>query len=149
MKLCRNLLVQKLTSSSIMPQFLSKTEKKLKLFIKFIFNQEKRKLAALNYIFCRDKRVRQINKEYLGHDYFTDIITFEFSEPGQPVISDVYISVDRVKENTVSHETSLNEEVHRVMFHGALHLCGYADKTAAEKKRMRKREDFYLSKFTS
>ena len=126
-----------------------KNRKKLKLFIKFIFNQEKRKLAALNYIFCRDKRVRQINKEYLGHDYFTDIITFEFSEPGQPVISDVYISVDRVKENTVSHETSLNEEVHRVMFHGALHLCGYADKTAAEKKRMRKREDFYLSKFTS
>ena len=126
-----------------------KNRKKLKLFIKFIFNQEKRKLAALNYIFSRDKRVRQINKEYLGHDYFTDIITFEFSEPGQPVISDVYISVDRVKENTVSHETSLNEEVHRVMFHGALHLCGYADKTAAEKKRMRKREDFYLSKFTS
>ena len=120
----------------------------LKRFIQGIFKNEKRKLAHVNYIFCTDKRLRLINKQFLGHDYFTDIITFELSESNQPVIAEIYVSVDRVRENAVSHGTNLRSELNRVIFHGALHLCGYNDKTPGQKKRMRIREDFYLSKYS-
>ena len=124
-----------------------RNRKRLKLFVEFLFKQEKRRLHTINYIFCRDKRVLKINLEYLGHDYYTDIITFDFSEPDEPVVADVYISVDRVKENAVSHGTSIKEELTRVVFHGALHLCGYFDKTASQRKRIRERENYYLAKY--
>src|SRR5262245_54377015 len=101
---------------------------KLKTFIAGIFKKEKRRLAYLNYIFCTDKQLLEINRQYLKHDFYTDIITFELSEKDQPVQGEVYISIDRVKDNALNLDERVNKELHRVIFHGALHLCGYSDK---------------------
>ena len=124
-----------------------RNRKKLKQFLKSVFKLERVKLESINYIFSTDKAVHSINKEFLKHDFYTDIITFSLSENGQPVVADIYISVDRVKENAFREKETVQKELHRVVFHGALHLCGYRDKTRAEIKRMRKREDYYLSKY--
>lgn len=121
----------------------------LKKFIQSIFKSEGYPLASLNYIFCPDQRLLEINQQYLGHDYYTDIITFELSGPGQPVEGEIYISGDRVRDNAKGNQESLTKELHRVIFHGALHLCGYRDKTAGDKKRMREREDYYLDRYFS
>lgn len=121
----------------------------LKSFIQNIFKKEKTKLSGLNYIFCTDDRLLEINRQYLQHDYYTDIITFELSVPGAPVEGEIYLSVDRVKDNALTHETSFNRELHRVIFHGVLHLCGYKDKTTAQEKLMREKENFYLDRYFS
>jgi len=108
---------------------------------------EKKKIDTLNYIFCSDIYLKKINKQYLDHNYFTDIVTFPTSEPGTPIISgDIFISIDRVKENAYQYQVKFSEELHRVMAHGLLHLCGYGDKTDAEKLKMRKAEDKCLSR---
>ena len=119
----------------------------LKKFIEKIFRSENRRLTALNYIFCPDSEILRINKEFLKHDYYTDIITFEFSGKGAPIEGEIYISIERVKENAKTIGDTLTKELHRVIFHGALHLCGYKDKTQKEIKRIRKREDFYLDNY--
>jgi len=124
-----------------------KNRKALKSFIEFIFKCEKSSLRSINYIFCTDKKLREINKQYLNHDYFTDIITFNLSEPGKPIISEVYVSIDRIKENAKNIGISYKSELHRVLFHGVLHLCGYSDKRQTDKLIMRSREDFYLLKY--
>ena len=116
----------------------------LKLFIEQIFKQEKKELGYLNCIFCSDKRLLEINRQFLQHDYYTDIITFELSTSGL-VQAEIYISVDRVKDNARKLGTSFKSELHRVMFHGVLHLCGYGDKSNAERTEMRKREEFWLN----
>lgn len=116
----------------------------LKSFIPSIFKKEKLQLAELQYIFCSDDYLLGINKQYLNHDYYTDIITFDLSERGQPINAEIYISVDRVRDNARSFGTSLRKELHRVIFHGALHLCGYRDKNQQEEQLMRKMEDQYL-----
>jgi probable rRNA maturation factor len=124
---------------------LTLTERtRLKSFIQGIFKKEKRKLGSLNYIFCTDKRVLEINRQFLEHDYYTDIITFELSPPGFPVEAEIYISVDRVKDNARQIGTPYYMELHRVIFHGVLHLCGYKDKIPAQEKLMREKEDYYL-----
>lgn len=108
---------------------------------------EKKKIHSLNYIFCSDSYLRKLNKQFLDHDYFTDIITFPTSIPGEKSISgDIFISIDRVRDNAKTFGVRINEELHRVMVHGLLHLCGYGDKTESEKKLMRKKEDFYLGR---
>ena len=119
----------------------------LKRFIVSIFKEEKRKLESVNYVFSNDKSVQQINRTYLDHSYSTDVITFELSEIEQAVIGEVYISVERVRENSSNYRTSFNNELHRVMFHGALHLCGYGDKSPSEIVEMRKKEMYYLTKY--
>jgi probable rRNA maturation factor len=119
----------------------------LKSFIVSIFKKEKKKLGSITYIFSTDKAVLKINRSYLKHNYLTDIITFPLSEPGKPIVADIYISVERVLENSMCLNTSLTEELHRVIFHGALHLCGYSDKTKSEKIQMRSKENFYLSRY--
>jgi probable rRNA maturation factor len=124
-----------------------KDRNELKLFIKEIFKKEKKKLSGLNYIFCSDKRLLEINRQFLQHDYYTDIITFELSPAGLPVEGEIYISVDRVKDNASQHETTFTRELHRVIFHGVLHLCGYKDKTAVQEKLMREKEDYYLKRY--
>jgi probable rRNA maturation factor len=116
----------------------------LKLFIEKLFKREKKQLDELHYIFCSDNYLLDINRQYLKHDFYTDIITFDLSEPGHPINAEIYISVDRVRENAGKFINSLRKELHRVMFHGALHLCGYRDKTRAEELTMRKMEDKYL-----
>lgn len=119
----------------------------LKKFIEEIFKKEGRGLESLNYVFCSDKRLLEINKQYLRHDFYTDIITFELSAPKQPVQGEIYISVDRVKENAQKLGQPIAKELKRVIFHGALHLCGYKDKSAREEAVMREREDFYLNQY--
>jgi len=120
---------------------------RLKSFIGKIFRMEGKALDGLNYVFCSDMELLKINREFLKHDNFTDIISFDFSDPGDAVRGEIYISVDRVRENAQKLGISLKSELHRVIFHGALHLCGYRDKTKAEKAEMRRVEDLYLSKY--
>jgi probable rRNA maturation factor len=120
---------------------------RLKTFIESIFRKEKTALAAINYIFCSDEYLAQINRDFLQHDYYTDIITFGLSEPGQPVEAEVYISLDRVKDNAANLQQSFQRELSRVIFHGALHLCGFKDKKKSEITIMREKEDQYLRLF--
>ena len=116
----------------------------LKIFISRIFKLEKHKLQDLTYIFCSDDYLLQINKDSLKHDYYTDIITFDLSETPDAISGEIYISIDRVRDNAQQLSVTITEEFHRVIFHGALHLCGYKDKTAKRAKEMRAAEDKYL-----
>lgn len=120
---------------------------RLKKFIASIFRMEKKPLVRLNYIFCNDRQLLKINQQYLGHDFYTDIISFGLTEGTEPVEGEIYISIDRVRENAANLQIAFREELLRVIFHGALHLCGYRDKTRQEIKRMRNAEDLYLSKY--
>jgi rRNA maturation RNase YbeY len=120
---------------------------KLKAFIASVFKRERRPLASITYVFCSDDFLLQLNRDFLQHDYYTDIITFCLSDPGQPVEAEVYISIDRVKENAKSVGTTYQNEMLRVLFHGALHLCGYKDKKKSEITLMRQKEDQYLLLF--
>ena len=115
----------------------------LKKFLTALFNKERKGLRSLDYIFCSDAFLLNINREYLQHDYYTDIITFELSSD-KNTEGEVYISIDRVKENASLYSSSLSDELRRVIFHGALHLCGYKDKTSWEKEEMRSMEQYYL-----
>ena len=117
---------------------------KLKKYIQLIFKKEGKQLESINYIFCSDKALLEINRQYLNHDFFTDIITFDLSESNK-VRAEIYISVDRVKENALDLGVSIKSELHRVIFHGVLHLCGYKDKNSLEKEKMRAKEEFYLT----
>ncbi len=120
--------------------------RKTATWIKDSIQREKRVTGEINYIFCTDLILQSINQTYLNHDDFTDIITFDYSEKNSQVISgDVYISIDRVKENSSKFNKSFDEELHRVMIHGILHLLGYMDKKTADKAQMRKKEEAYLS----
>ncbi len=121
---------------------------RLKEFIRGIFKSYRRKVNSLDIIFCSDKYVLGINREYLKHDYFTDIITFNLSDPGAPISGEIYISVDRVKENARTVGVSFTNELRRVIFHGVLHLCGLDDSTPAQKERMRKQENKHLQAYT-
>jgi rRNA maturation RNase YbeY len=91
----------------------------------------------------------EINKTYLSHNYHTDIITFDLSENTQDIQAEIYISIDRVRDNAKTLKTTVKEELHRVIFHGVLHLCGYKDKTKSSQAEMRKAEDYYLQKYSA
>ena len=119
----------------------------LKAFIEKAIKKEGLHIETLQYIFCSDKYILGINKSYLQHDYYTDIISFDLSETRGKLIGEVYISIDRVKDNTKTHKTSLKEELLRVIFHGALHFCGYKDKKPADIKKMRAQEDKWLKSY--
>lgn len=119
----------------------------LKRFIEHLFKKEKQKLESLRYIFCTDPYLLGINRQYLNHDFYTDIITFNLADEDEPVNGEIYISVDRVKENAIQFKTSFKNELHRVIFHGALHLCEYKDKTRNQSKIMREMEEKYLKNY--
>lgn len=121
---------------------------KLKFFIESVFRTYDLKLESLNYIFTSDKRLLDINKQFLNHDYYTDIITFDLSDSNKTV-AEVYISIDRVKENAKKTGVSFRQELYRVIFHGVLHLCGYNDKTKKEIKRIREAEDYLIQEYRS
>src|SRR5688500_8634876 len=125
--------------------FKLSSQRKTKTWITEVVKREKKALSALSYIFCSDQYLLSINKEYLNHKTLTDIITFDNSEGGGQIEGDIFISVERVKENARKFERPFVEELRRVMIHGVLHLLGYSDKTAAQKSRMRGKEDAYLS----
>ena len=119
----------------------------LKAFIEKALKKEGMTIESLQYIFCSDKFLLDINKSYLKHDYYTDIISFDLSEIKGKLIGEVYISIDRVKDNAKTHKTILNEELLRVIFHGALHFCGYKDKKPADAKEMRAQENKWLKSY--
>ena len=101
------------------------------------------KTGEISIIFCSDDYLLDINKKYLNHDYFTDIITFNYNE-NNTIIGDLFISIDRVKENAKELKVDFNNELYRVIIHGVLHLCGYNDKTQDQQKEIRTKEDEYL-----
>jgi len=105
---------------------------------------EGKNLSEVSYIFCSDEYLLEMNRQYLNHDYYTDVITFDYCE-ADDVSADVFISVDRVSENAQNIGVSATDELHRVMVHGLLHLLGYHDKESADKEQMTAKEDFYLS----
>jgi probable rRNA maturation factor len=114
-------------------------------WIENILDQAKQVSKSVNYIFCSDDYLLKINKDYLNHDTLTDIITFDNSEEEGKIEADIFISIDRVKENAHSLDKKFDEELHRVIIHGLLHLAGYNDKTEDDKAEMRKKEDACLS----
>jgi rRNA maturation RNase YbeY len=112
-----------------------------------LFGKERQALTSMDYVFCSDKALLDINKMHLQHDYYTDIITFNLAAPGQPVEGEIYISIDRVRDNAQDFDQSFRRELHRVIFHGALHLCGYKDKKPKDVRLMREMEDRYLKAY--
>ena len=100
--------------------------------------------GSIEVIFTSDKKVYEINNEFLGHDYYTDIITFNYNT-GKTINGEIYISADRVKKNAGTYKSVMKEEIRRVIFHGVLHLCGYDDRTKEQQRRMREMEDLYLA----
>lgn len=123
--------------------------RRLKLYIVSLFELHRKRLDSLSYVFCNDKFLLDINRKFLNHDFYTDIITFDMSESKSLLKGEIYISVDRVQENARHLEVSVKEELHRVIFHGALHLCGFKDKSRADKVKMKLEEDRNLLKYLS
>lgn len=121
--------------------FTLKHRTRLKAFLLDLFQREGKEADSINYIFCDDEYLLQINREYLDHDTYTDIVTFELSEKEEGLLSDIYISVERVRANAATFGTSFTRELHRVIFHGALHLSGYKDKKKEDAQRMRAKEE--------
>ncbi|MFD2863497.1 rRNA maturation RNase YbeY [Mucilaginibacter antarcticus] len=123
-----------------------KDKLKVKRWISETIMAEGYKLNELSYIFCSDAYLLRINQQYLNHDTFTDIVTFDNSEEEMIITGDIFISVPRTQENAEKFKVSTIDELHRVLIHGALHLLGYKDKRPADKKKMTEKEDYYLAK---
>jgi rRNA maturation RNase YbeY len=126
--------------------FSLKNKGLVKKWIKQTIIDESHKLRELNFIFCSDQYLLSINQQFLNHDTYTDIITFDNSDKEGLIIGDIFISVDRVQENAESFKTKMEDELQRVMIHGTLHLLGYPDKGKEAKAIMTQKEDFYLSR---
>jgi probable rRNA maturation factor len=126
-------------------EYILKNKLQLKRWIKDTIKAEGYRLNELNYILCSDAYLLQINQQYLNHDTYTDIVTFDNSEKPGTITGDIFISVDRTQENAQTFKVSAETELHRVMIHGALHLLGYLDKKPADKKLMTEKENQYLS----
>ena len=127
-----------------------KQRRLLKKFIIQLFVKEKKPLQSIYIIFCSDEYLLQINKQHLQHDFYTDIITFDLSESlANPIIGELYISVDRVRDNAALRDEKFSSELLRVIFHGLLHLCGFKDKKAKDIKTMRQKEDEYLNLYNN
>ena len=120
---------------------------RLKAFINKQCLKEGVQIETLQYVFCSDKFLLDINKQYLNHNFYTDIISFDLSDQKGQLIGDVYISIDRVKENAKTVGNLYTHELLRVIFHGALHFCGYKDKKPADQKTMRSMEDKWLKAY--
>lgn len=119
-------------------------DENLKNWIENIIISEEKKLGEINYIFCDDEYLLKINQDFLDHDYYTDIITFD-QVRGKTISGEIFVSLQRIKDNASLISKNYEEEKKRVIAHGILHLCGYKDKTEEEQKTMRAKEDFYLS----
>jgi rRNA maturation RNase YbeY len=108
--------------------------------------QEGKKAGKINYIFKSDEGLLKVNQDFLKHDYYTDVITFDYVK-GKTISGDIFVSLPRISDNAKSHQKDFNSELHRVLAHGLLHLCGYKDKTSEDQTEMRNKEDFYLNLF--
>ncbi|UZD21556.1 rRNA maturation RNase YbeY [Algoriphagus halophytocola] len=127
--------------------FILTKKNKRKSWLKEIANSEGFSISELNFIFCSDHYLHEINLEYLNHDTYTDIITFDNSEKEKVIEGDIFISVERVKENSEDLGTELEKELNRVISHGLFHLLGFKDKTDQEAKLMRQKENFAIELF--
>ncbi|MEO1253598.1 MAG: rRNA maturation RNase YbeY [Bacteroidota bacterium] len=114
-------------------------------WIQSIVEEHSFQIKELNYIFCSDDYLLKVNQDHLNHDYFTDIITFDNSDETSTIESDIFISIDRIRENAQEHNVSFQHELHRVMAHGVLHLLGFNDKTEEDQRTMREKENACLS----
>ncbi|KIC61805.1 rRNA maturation RNase YbeY [Chryseobacterium taiwanense] len=115
-------------------------------WLKDIILSEEKKLGEINYIFCDDEYLLKVNQDYLQHDYYTDIITFDYVK-GKTISGEIFVSLQRISDNASTLSKDYEEELRRVLAHGILHLCGYKDKTEEEEKEMRRKEDHYLAKY--
>ncbi|MCW3167808.1 rRNA maturation RNase YbeY [Chryseobacterium sp. 09-1422] len=111
-----------------------------------IILSEEKKLGDINYIFCDDEYLLKINQDYLQHDYYTDIITFD-SVKGKTISGEIFVSLQRISDNAFTLSKNYEEELRRVLAHGILHLCGYKDKSEEQEKEMRNKEDFYIARY--
>ena len=125
-------------------KFVFKRRRQISAWLRFVAGSEIRKMGDVNIIFCSDNYILDVNMKYLQHDYFTDIITFDYCE-GDVLSGDLFISIDSVRDNaSVYGAASFDEELNRVIVHGLLHLIGYDDHTPSEQKTMREKENYYL-----
>jgi len=129
-------------------KFRMKGWKKIAEIIKVIIEKENRKTGKINFIITSDKRLKELNVKFLKRNYYTDVITFNYSEK-DIIDGEIYISFDTVKRNAINYKVSLKSEMLRVAFHGVFHLCGYDDKTDKEKVTMKKMEDLWIGIFNS
>jgi rRNA maturation RNase YbeY len=120
---------------------------RLRAFLVELAGREGYGIDELGYVFCTDAYLLKINREYLTHDTYTDIVTFDFRETPGAIRGEIYISIDRIRENARTYGQPVSRELHRVIFHGLLHLCGYKDKLKAQRDNMRQKEDFYLRRY--
>ena len=127
-------------------KFQLNNKRNLKKMLHSLASAEAKTIGNLNYIFVDDDQILKINQQYLEHDYYTDIISFDYSE-GDIVSGDIYISVDTVLTNADEFKQPFGKEIHRIVFHGILHLCGYKDKKPADKKLMTQKDDYYLNEY--
>ena len=125
--------------------YVLKHKRNIRSWIIQTAKNEDYRIGTLNYIFTNDEILVQLNKEYLRHFTLTDIITFDLSENSGILSGDIYISVDRARENAKEYKDSLTNEIRRLMIHGVLHLMGYRDKSREEREQMRAKEEYYLS----
>ena len=116
------------------------------IWLKDIIVSEGKKLGEINYIFCDDDYLLKVNQDYLKHDYYTDIITFDYVK-GKTISGEIFVSLQRISDNASTLSKNYEEELRRVLAHGILHLCGYKDKTEEEEQLMRSKEDFYIAKY--
>lgn len=116
------------------------------IWLKDIILSEGKKLGEINYIFCDDEYLLKVNQDYLQHDYYTDIITFDYVK-GKTISGEIFVSLQRISDNASTLSKNYEEELRRVLAHGILHLCGYKDKTEEEEQLMRSKEDFYIAKY--
>ena len=137
-------LINKISFNAVDVSISIRRKHVLLVWINSVIEKEKRRLAYLSLNFCSDKYLLKINRKYLNHMNFTDIITFDLSE-NKDIVGDVYISIERVRNNSRIYKKKYSEELERVIIHGVLHLCGYKDKTQEEISLMRKKEGYYLS----
>ncbi len=128
--------------------FVFKDKVRTRRWLKTVSESEVRRLGDVSVVFCSDPYILDMNLKYLGHDYFTDIITFDYCQ-GDVLSGDLFISVDTVRENALFYGSSFEEEIHRVIVHGLLHLVGYDDQTDEQKKVMRSKENYYLDILSS
>lgn len=127
--------------------FSLKEKLNVRRWLKFVAESEVKRLGDVSVIFCSDNYILDINMRYLQHDYFTDIITFNYND-GDVLSGDLFISIDSVKENSSIYSTEFIDELHRVIVHGLLHLIGYDDHTPEDQRLMREKEDYYLDQRT-
>ncbi|WP_312174705.1 rRNA maturation RNase YbeY [Chryseobacterium sp.] len=119
-----------------------------KKWLEEIILSENKKLGEINYIFCNDEYLLKVNQDYLQHDYYTDIITFDYVK-GRTISGEIFVSLQRISDNASTLSKDYEEELRRVLAHGVLHLSGYKDKSEEEEQLMRSKEDFYLAKYSN